>query len=162
MDFTDFISVLCETIAEMVAREVVQRRIVIGQIAAVGEVVHTYQGGVVAIVRMQPVGIAVGDQLVILRQGRILKFGAIESIQEDAVERGWVQAREGQELGVRLNTPCRPGATLAKTLSATTVPAAQQPPIQSDDHLGEPVPTDYDVEVEDQSADAIEPEVTAE
>jgi len=129
----DFVRIVCEILAEIVSWEVLQRRVTLGQLVVLGAVEHTYQKGSVAIVRMNPLQVAVGDQVVVLRDNRIIKLATVRSIQDNDVDRESVRATDGQELGIGLDTACRAGVVLAKLAADAARPPDQQPPVGGED-----------------------------
>ncbi|MCW5982232.1 MAG: hypothetical protein KIT09_29365 [Bryobacteraceae bacterium] len=134
---TDFIGKLCEILAELVAREVLQRRKVKGELQVVGTVEQTYHKGFIVIARMNAFPMAVDDHIIILRNNRIIRFATVRSIQVEDVDQNSVEAFDGQMLGIGLDVPCRPGVLLARLRADMKVSRDQQQMLFARDQLEE-------------------------
>ena len=97
----DFVVVLSEALAQLVMKQVVQRKKLLGEIAVAGQVMHKYSGNVVG-ARMSAGALAVGDELVVVQKHACYKAAVISiQIQQGPLER--LETQDGQEIGIKLS-----------------------------------------------------------
>jgi hypothetical protein len=109
----DFVWALCTAVAEIVATEVVTRRVALGQAPPIGIVAEVYRNGFVAVVRARPARLRIGDQIAVISK-RKLVLSRITSIQDFGRDVEAIDTAEGQEVGLGLDRKCAVGHTLAK------------------------------------------------
>ena len=103
----ELIDVLCPALAQILSYEAVQRRWALGQLLVIGEVAHVYGSGLIAIVKMKPCRVAVGEEVLILRGTRVLGLATILTIQDHGRGVDEIEASMDQELGIELDRPCK-------------------------------------------------------
>jgi hypothetical protein len=133
----EFVWTLGDALAELLAREVTSRRVILGQSVACGAVEETHYDGFVVVARMRGVSLARGDELLILHNGEFVAPATIESIQVNDVDCDRLDASDDQEVGIRLSARCIPGNTLAR-LPAPAQPAPPQLPLFVSEEYPEP------------------------
>jgi hypothetical protein len=132
----DFIRTVCEIVGEIILRELLERRLALGQLALLGPVEHVYHEGTIAIVKMKAATVAVGEQVALIRNGRIVHLAVVRSIMEDDVSRDSIAGQDGQELGIGLDSVCKVGMLVAKTATESAIPEPQQPLFAPEDQVG--------------------------
>jgi hypothetical protein len=130
----DFISLICEILAEFVTSQVLARRLIRGECTEVGEIIETYCHGSVVVVRAKSGLVKVGDALMVKQNDRLRSI-SVSSIQIDGSSVDHVQARSGQELGLKVSQPCRVGTTIYTLLTDGQV--GNQEELFTDEELSE-------------------------
>jgi hypothetical protein len=119
----DFVMLLCEIVADVVARQVVDRRLALGQYLELGVVEHVYHQGTVAILRAKQGVIAVGDALLIVR-GKNWKHANVRAIQINDRSISSFEGH-GEEIGIEMDQKCQEGASI-RVECRDTLPEEQQ------------------------------------
>src|SRR6267154_576404 len=113
----DFLALLCEILAEMLTRALHTRKAILGQFVELGTVIEVHHSGKVAIVKMKPIAIVAGEEIVLFRDGNP-RFDRVVSLQVEDIGSAQVVANDGQELGVALTQKCKVGDLLGRIGSA--------------------------------------------
>jgi hypothetical protein len=128
----DFVLVLGDVLAQLVMKQVVQRKKAIGEAAAVGAVLHKFSDQIVG-VKMSAGRIAVGDTLAVV-QKRTCYNAAVSSIRIQQATHERLDVREGEEIGLRLTAPAGDGAQLLRLVpESQPLPAVTLEPLSPDD-----------------------------
>jgi hypothetical protein len=108
----DFVVVLSETLAQLVMKQVVQRKKLFGEVTPVGLVVHKFSNQIVG-ARMSAGTVVLGDSLIVVEKQACYKV-TISSIKikETAYDR--LEVREGEEIGLGLTARTSEGAQLMR------------------------------------------------
>jgi hypothetical protein len=85
---------------------------------------------------MKAATVAVGEQVALIRNGRIVHLAVVRSIMEDDVSRDSIAGQDGQELGIGLDSVCKVGMLVAKTATESAIPEPQQPLFAPEDQVG--------------------------
>jgi hypothetical protein len=135
---SDFVVVLSETLAQLVMKQVMHRKIALGQATPVGLVVHRFSERIVG-ARMSAGSLATGDDLVIVQKQGCFK-ATVLSIQvgQNPYER--IEVPDGQELGIRLSERVNEGAELMRLQPAQ--------PVGPTEVLPEPISPDLPIEAD--------------
>jgi len=126
LTMADFVLLACEILTDIASSEILtcmaERRPGI----QLGIVVHVYHAGKVAIVKMKPNTITVGDDIVLVRNDRI-RIAKILSIQDNDVAANSLTSLDGQEIGICLDQHCRVGELVRRVSPGLAPPATQEP-----------------------------------
>jgi HEPN superfamily protein len=122
----DFVLLACEILTDIVSREVLVRKAKCRPGVQLGIVEHVYHAGKVAIVKMAPATLTVGDDIALFRNDRI-RIAKVLSIQDNDLAVNSITALEGQEVGVGLDQKCLEGDVIRKLSPEVTVPSTPQP-----------------------------------
>jgi hypothetical protein len=136
----DFVVVLSETLAQLIVKQVVQRKKLLGEAAPIGLVAHKFRNQIVG-VRMSAGTLAIGDPLVVVQKQACYKV-TIRSIQIHETPYDRIEVREGQEIGLGLSAGANVGAQLIRlaheqqsAVEAVAIPELLSPddfPVQTD------------------------------
>jgi hypothetical protein len=122
----DFVLLGCEILTEIVSREMLlctaRRRPGI-QLGVVKEV---HYAGMVAIVKMAPATLTVGEDLALVHKDMI-RVAKVVSLQDNNVTFTSLTALEGQEVGVGLDQKCKVGEVLRRVTPEAVAATAQLP-----------------------------------
>jgi hypothetical protein len=143
----DCIMVICEALAQLVMKQVIRRRELLGQTSVVGNVVHEFSDCIVG-VRMRAGTVIVGDEVVAQQKHACYKV-TVRSIQIEDVPYERLDVIDDQEIGLRLDVATKEGALLIRLpASPTSVPVDRPQEPSSPDvfpsNEPEAAPTDID------------------
>jgi hypothetical protein len=113
-EIADFIVILCDSLAEIVQIEVVDRQMKHGRLPEIGTLTKTFKGGHVGILRAKASSLEVGDGLVVrngLHQWRIVKILSIQ-INDQPCESH--NCSDGEEVGLRFDKTAKRGSVVFK------------------------------------------------
>ena len=133
----EYVTVLCETLSQLLMRQVVQRKMELGEAVRVGLVIHRFSNLIVGS-RMTSGSVSVGEEVVIL-QKHSCQTANIVSIQIGQTSHTHLDLAEGQEIGLRLSERASEGAELIRisvlqpSLLAEELPEriSPDPPVES-------------------------------
>jgi len=117
LTIADFVLLTCELLAEIVSQSrakcIAQRR----PSAQLGVINHVYHSGKVAILKMSPATIQVGEEIMLVsKDGKNTRVAKILSIQNDDSATVSITASDGQEIGLGLDSTCREGELVRRIL----------------------------------------------
>lgn len=108
----DCIMVICEALAQLVMKQVVRRRELLGQMSVVGEVVHEFSDCIVG-ARMRAGTVVVGDEMVVQQKYACYKV-SVRSIQVEHTPYQRLDVNDGQEIGLQPDVAVKQGALLMR------------------------------------------------
>jgi MAE_28990/MAE_18760-like HEPN len=126
LTMADFVLLSCEILTEILSREMLTSMAERQPGIQLGVVEHVYRGGKIAIVKMTPTVLTVGDDIALVRKERI-RIAKVLSIQANDVAVDSLASMEAQEVGVRLDQKCRVGEVLRRVMPEAGPLTAQQP-----------------------------------
>lgn len=165
LTMADFVLLACEILTDIVSSEILKCMAERRPGIQLGVVVHVYHAGKVAIVKMTPNTITVGDDIALVRNERI-RIAKVLSIQDNDVAVTSLTSLEGQEVGVGLDQHCRVGEVLRRVSPGAAAPTAQEPLFTNEELAAtssayvssdELEPPEYSPEIEDDEQPAAEP-----
>jgi hypothetical protein len=133
LTMADFVLLTCEILTEILSREVLICAASRRQGTQIGIVDHTYRAGRVAILKMAPATVKVGDDIALVRADKV-RVAKVISIQVNDVSQTSFTAVEGEEVGLGLDQKCRVGEVLRR-VDLKPEPATQQQPLFGVDEL---------------------------
>jgi hypothetical protein len=121
----DFVLLACEILSDIVSREILTCRAARHPGIQIGIIDHVYHAGRVAVIRMMPAILTVGDDIALVHKDRI-RIAKILSIQDNDVAVSSLTSLEGQEVGVGFDQKCRVGEILRRASPEVAAPTVQQ------------------------------------
>lgn len=106
----NFILALGKALSELVAKQVIKRKVTLGQIEQIGTVIHNFKGTIVG-AKMKPVTIATGDSVMILARQSCYTT-KIESIKTQGTPHEQIQLSAGQDIGLKFSHRAKKGAEI--------------------------------------------------
>jgi hypothetical protein len=132
----DFVVVLSETLAQLLMKQVVERKKSLGEIRQVGSVLHKFSNNIVG-VEMSAVELVIGDELIVVQKYACFKASVVSiRIHENPYQR--LTTTAGQQIGIRLDAAVNEGAQLMKL-------PPPQPVLPLEELIAEPVSPDDDL-----------------
>ncbi len=129
----DLVGAVCQALARALERAAIARRVELTQFVNCGEVIEIHDDGYVAVIRASGIPVAVGDELLIVSDSKLVCSITVSSLQLDNVGHTRVDAIPGQEVGVRLSAKCRPGNLLVRLLEPVPPEVSPMLPLEVDE-----------------------------
>lgn len=120
----DFLIVLCEILAEILAHASHKRKIALGQFTELGTVLESHYSGKIVVAKMNHTSLCIGDEVAVLR-GKQSWFTKVTSLEINDTEVSSVEAEAGLELGIGFSSRCKPGDRIIAAITPASVSTAQ-------------------------------------
>jgi len=119
---SDFVFILCASLAELMMRHTVARKLELGEAEPIGVVIHRFRDRVVG-VEMRKTRIEVGDNLLLLKE-TFCYPAVIESLEIEHIRHDVIDADTGLRVGMQLSRGTSVDAELVRILASKPVPMA--------------------------------------